>query len=324
MLLDLHQYESKTLDQVLAVLDEGMTELKGEVDAFLEIMHPQRVPDQYVDLLWQDLGLPPVVGISAQDRRAVLSAIGAATAFKGSQHALRLILRALWRFHTFSEVYEEIYTAVVDQSLATEAADWPAALTSLGRDQSELLRIMVDVELDLADAVEYGEEQAASYRQLLEDLSTDSSYENIVRTYRPGFDATPTTILGTSQFDGNGLLADADVLYSSNVSLSASAQAIFEALKWNVYPDIKIDRSEAMLEHFIPLISHIQYNVLGYKAADEIYHQNLDEFAGVVRDPEITVFNLFGTGSDDFEITVTDEFVYTADNVFDRDSTAWQ
>lgn len=252
------------LDELLRVLDEGVHELKTEVDEFVHVPNPYRTRPQFLNVLTETLGFPRLVGLSDYDRRAVLIALGWAYHFRGSRHGLRLILRALWRYSSFTEDYKALLEqALVDLGPDGEANE--AYFSGLGITPEDLTRITVNLMLDLKDSRRYGELQAVLYRQLLDIVRGDSGYGRIFATYRPGFDDIMPTLLGTSQFDGQGLTEDAFLLYGTQEAfLEPETQSILASLRWNLYPDIKLERSQQATDEFRPKITNLHYNILGY------------------------------------------------------------
>lgn len=263
--------ENPVLGEILKVLDEGLKELKQNTDDFVTLPDPYRIPSQYLEHLTETLGLYGITGVTDYDRRAVLTALGYAYHFKGSNHGLRMILRALWRYAYFVEDYKDILE-IADVSGVTSIAEWPAFLTSNALDTQDLTRVTIYADIDLEDSRRYGELQAGSYEQLLEIVKQDSGYERLLRTYRPGFDADPSTLLGTSQFDGVSVFAEqAFFLYGRNRAfLDESTQSILASLRWEPYPGVKLARTHRILEAFIPLIVHLRFVFNRYKIEDTV------------------------------------------------------
>ena len=266
--------ESAAVDEVLRVLEAGVDELKEDINVFSELSNPYLVPTQFVPLLTQTLGLDVGTGLTNLDRRALLIALGWAYHFKGAKHGLRLIARTLWRYGQVVEVYRDILDHAVAEGVEN-ISGWPAFLTAEGYTTDELLRVLLNVRLDIYDARRYGDLQAREFRQLLDIVRQDSGYERLLRTYRPGFDAAMSTLLGTSQFtegvEGQILEDEAFFLYGHNFAfLDPATQSILESLRWNPYPAAKIGPAKAVVQEFIPLVTNLELNFLGYRTEDTV------------------------------------------------------
>lgn len=258
------------LQEVLGVLGTGVDGLKLETSRFADITNPVLTPAQFLPHLAATLGLPSITGLSVPDRRALLDTLGTAYYYKGGMHGLRLVVRALWRFATIIESWRAIYDeAVQDVVGPTQSNEWPDWLEDNDYSIADLVKTIVRIELEIDDAREYGEAQAVEYQSLLDAVRTDSGFDRLLKTYRPGFTNQVSTLLGTSQFDENGLKTTAFLLYGRNEAvLDPSAQAILEALKWNIYPDFKAAVTLDVLKHFLPVFGTIDYEFVGYRQED--------------------------------------------------------
>jgi hypothetical protein len=263
---------SPALAEILPVLDLGLVELKDDARDFVDLVDVYRVPPQFFDLLQGTLGLRGGVGLTDHDRYAILIALGYAYHFKGGDHGLALIARALWRFVTFEEDYRPVMS-LAKSSGVTTIAGWPAFLTAHGVDTTDLTRITLSIKLDVPDSRRYGANQAAAYRQLVDELRGGSGYNRLLRTYRPAFDASMSTLLGTSQFDAEGLLGTSFLLYGgAEAFLDGADQGILQSLRWNIYPQAKIERSLGILHEFLPYVTHLRYQIDGYQVEDTVVH----------------------------------------------------
>lgn len=268
--------ESDSLEEILKVLEIGLDELKTDAANFVTLVDSLEVPPQYFDLLQQTLGLHGGTGLTEHDRRAVIAALGWAYHFKGSNHGLRLIARALWRYASFREDYKDIMVAA-EAAGVTTIAGWPAFLTANGYTTDDLTRVTMSLKLDVPDSRRYGQLQDSAYRQLTDALRGSSGYERLLRTFRPGFDLSMSTLLGTSQYDGIELLPTSFLMYGRNVAnLDGADQNILNALKWNIYPQAKIDRAKGIMDEFIPFIVDLVYNIEGYQMEDTMLFGTTD------------------------------------------------
>jgi hypothetical protein len=284
-------WENAPLDEILTVLEQGVDELKGNIDTYTNVVDPYRVPEQYLRLMLATLGINPPgpgrestlssdFGLTEYDQRAVLIALGWAYHFKGANHGLRLIARALWRYATLVEDYKEILEQAESDPSVEEIADWPDFLAASGHTTDDLLRITINLTLDVEDARRYGELQTNIFRQLLSGLNSDTGFDRIFSTYRPGFSNAMSTTLGTSQFDETSVFEEASLLYGNDDAfIDPGNQAILASLKWNIYPKVKIDRAQSIIEEFIPAITHVVYDVTGYKAEDTVFFGASEELS---------------------------------------------
>lgn len=275
------------LDELLRVLEPGVEELKADIDRFVDLSNPYGTPEQYIQMLLQTLGFTRGTGLTAGDQRAILVALGWAYHFKGSIHGLRLIARTLWRYFDIVEVYRDILDHAIDEGVS-ELSDWPDFMTTEDYEVVELLRILINIRLDVYDARRYGELQAGEFRQLLDIVRADSGYDRLLRTYRPGFDYRMSTTLGASQFgpppgdddgddgdDGEGedelYEEESFLLYGREAAfMDPETQSILESLRWNPYPGLKLAVARRVMTEFIPAVTNLEINILGYTCEDTV------------------------------------------------------